>query len=55
MAIPYYEIVGPLEIAIDEYFNFFLHIANTEYNGSDLFKILKKVYVGFLESHFNKK
>lgn len=43
------------DIPVDEYFNFFLHIANTEYNGSDLFKIIKKVYVGFLESHFNKK
>jgi Rps23 Pro-64 3,4-dihydroxylase Tpa1-like proline 4-hydroxylase len=41
-------------IPVEEYFNFFLHIANTEYNETVLFNLIKKIYVKFLEQHFNK-
>jgi hypothetical protein len=42
-------------IPVEEYFNFFLHIANTEYNETILFNMIKKIYVNFLGQHFNKK
>lgn len=42
------------DLPIEEYFNFFLHIANSEYNRSVLFNLIKKAYVKFLESTFDK-
>jgi Rps23 Pro-64 3,4-dihydroxylase Tpa1-like proline 4-hydroxylase len=41
-------------IPVEEYFNFFLHIANTEHNETVLFNLIKKIYIKFLEQHFNK-
>lgn len=38
----------------EEYFNFFMHIANTEYNQTVLFDLMRKVYVNFLEQHYEK-
>lgn len=43
------------DIPVDEYFNFFMHISNAEYNESILFDLIRKVYVGFLEKNYNKK
>lgn len=41
-------------LSVGDYFNFFLHIANTNFINTRLFDLIKKTYGGFLEKDFNK-